>query len=95
MQSLFSLNQSREANYELGIEMFNEFFAPDLNSMEVQDKPLLNSQKRQAVKLFQRSFETPDTDVETDDVKVKKAVNSAIQEYNKQVKKDRLCLQIA
>ena len=55
MQSLFSLHQSKEAQYELSIEGFGETFSPDLNSMQVQDKVLLNSQKRQAVKLFEKT----------------------------------------
>jgi N utilization substance protein B len=88
MQSLFSLQQSKDANYELGIEGFSEIFAPDLNSMEVQDKTLLNSQKRQAIKLFENGFQKGHTSVDIDDVKIKKAVNSAFQEYAKQVKKD-------
>ena len=88
MQSLFSLHQSKEANYELSIEMFGEIFSPDLNSMEVQDKPLLNNQKRQATKLFQKAFEKGETSVNTEDIKVKTAVNNAFQEYAKQVKKD-------
>jgi N utilization substance protein B len=88
MQSLFSLQQSKDANYELCVEGFSEVFAPDLNSMEVQDKTLLNSQKRQAVSLFETGFQKGESSVESDDVKIKKAVNSAFQEYAKQVKKD-------
>src|SRR6185436_476149 len=88
MQSLFSLQQSKDANYELCIEGFSEVFAPDLNSMEVQDKTLLNSQKRQATKLFEKAFQRGESSVYHEDLKIKKVVNSAFQEYAKQVKKD-------
>jgi N utilization substance protein B len=88
MQNLFSLQQSKDANYELCIEMFAEKFSPDLNSMEVQNRTLLSNQKRQATKLFEKAFAKAETAVDHDDVKVKTAVNSAFQEYAKQVKKD-------
>lgn len=88
MQSLFSLQQSKDANYELCIEGFSDVFAPDLNSMEVQDKTLLNSQKKQAIKLFEKGFQAGETSVESDDPKIKKAVDAAFQDYGKQVKKD-------
>lgn len=88
MQSLFSLHQSKEAQYELSIEGFGETFAPDLNSMQVQDKVLLSSQKRQAIKLFEKSFEKGEMSVDHTDDKVKKVVNGTFVEYSKQVKKD-------
>jgi N utilization substance protein B len=77
MQSLFSLQQCKDANYELGIEGFGEIFTPDLNSMEVQDKVLLNNQKKQSTKMFEKAFEKGDTSIDHVDVKVKKDVNSA------------------
>ena len=49
MQSLFALQQCKEATYELSQEKISETFAPDLNSMQVQDKPLLQQQKKEAV----------------------------------------------
>jgi transcription antitermination protein NusB len=88
MQSLFSLQQCKDANYELCLEKFSEIFAPDLNSMEVQDKVLLNSQKRQASKLFEKAFEAGETSVDHADDKVKKAVNNAFIDYANQSKKD-------
>ncbi len=88
MQSLFSLQQSKDANYELCIDMFGEIFSPDLNSMKVQDKPLLSNQKKLATKLFEKTFAKGENTVDHADVKVKTAVNSGFQEYAKQVKKD-------
>ncbi len=88
MQSLFALQQCKEASYELCIESFSETFAPDLNSMEVQDKPLLIQQKKTAIKTFEKAFQAGETSVDHEDSKIKKAVNEAFVFYKKQVKKD-------
>ncbi len=88
MQSLFALQQCKEASYELCLEQISDAFLPDLNSMEVQDKALLNQQKKHATKIFQEAFSAGQTSVNDDDPKVKKAVNSAFQFYKAQVKKD-------
>ena len=56
MQNLFALQQCKEANYELCTEKIDDFFAPDLNSMEVQDKPLLTTQRKEAEELFEAGF---------------------------------------
>jgi N utilization substance protein B len=88
MQSLFALQQCKEATFELCMEKISEGFAPDLNSMEVQNKELLNQQKKIALKLFQQSFEKGDTSADHEDDKVKKSVNNAFVYYKTQVKKD-------
>lgn len=88
MQNLFALQQCKEANYELCLENINEAFAPDLNSMEVQDKTALNAQKKNAVKLFEKAFAKGETSVETDDQKIKKTTDAAFHFYATQSKKD-------
>ena len=88
MQSLFALHQCQEASFELCLEKISDAFLPDLNSMEVQNKELLNQQKKTALKLFQKSFEKGEFKVDHEDEKIKKAVNSAFVFYNTQVKKD-------
>lgn len=88
MQSLFALQQCKEASYELSLENIAEAFAPDLNSMEVQDKALLTQQKKEAVKTFEEAFAAAETKVDHDDARIKKAVNTAFQFYQAQVKKD-------
>jgi len=88
MQSLFALQQCKEANYELCLEMISDAFLPDLNSMEVQNKALLNTQKRQAQKLFEKAFADGESKVDHEDEKVKKTVNTALKDYAAQVKKD-------
>lgn len=88
MQSLFSLQQCKEANYELCLEMISDAFLPDLNSMEVQNKALLNTQKREATKVFEKAFSEGKTKVDNEDEKIKKSVNLALKDYATQVKKD-------
>lgn len=88
MQSLFALQQCKEASYELCLENIAETFAPDLNSMQVQDKELLGQQKKVALKTFEKSFAQGEHSVDHEDLKIKKSVNSAFQYYKDQVKKD-------
>lgn len=88
MQSLFALQQCKDANYELCLERISESFAPDLNSMEVQDKPALGLQKKAAIKIFEKSFQTGEASVTHEDVRIQKAVNEALKFYTTQVKKD-------
>ena len=57
MQSLFALQQSREANYQLAFEFVRNRFTPDLNSMEVQDKELLARRSLLAQKALEEAFE--------------------------------------
>lgn len=88
MQSLFALQQCKDANYELCLEKIHDAFQPDLNSMEVQDKKELANQKKLATKLFEKSFQNGETSVDHDDARIKKVVNECFQFYAAQSKKD-------
>ena len=88
MQSLFALQQCKEANYELSLDRIAETFSPDLNSMEVQDKELLGLQRKAAMKSFERAFGGEAFPVTEDDAKVEKAVNAAYTSYQDLIKKD-------
>lgn len=88
MQSLFALQQCKEASYELSLDQIGEAFAPDLNSMEVQDKALLNQQKKHATSVFQTAFDAGQMTAEDENPKVQKALDSAFKFYKAQVKKD-------
>lgn len=88
MQSLFALQQCKEATYELCQEKISESFAPDLNSMEVQDKALLQQQKKESLKLFEKAFAEGESKIEHDNEKIAGAVQSALKFYKDQVKKD-------
>ena len=89
MQSLFALQQCKEATFELCQEKISEAFLPDLNSMEVQNKDLLNQEKKEALALFKDAFAKAETKVNHENDKIKKAVNAAFVFYAAQVKKDR------
>jgi transcription antitermination protein NusB len=88
MQSLFALQQCKDANYLLCLDKINEVFAPDLNSMEVQDKTLLSSQKKIAAKLFEKTFANGEVTVTHEDPKIEKVVNDCFHFYSSQTKKD-------
>lgn len=88
MQSLFAYQQCKDANYTLATDSIEEAFAPDLNSMEVQDKKELNKQKAQAIKAFEKAFEQNLTSAEHDNPKIEKALQAAFALYAKGVKKD-------
>jgi N utilization substance protein B len=88
MQSLFALQQCKDATYELCLEKISDAFAPDLNSMQVQDKALLHQQKKQSLKLFQKAFAEGKPSVEHEDDRIVKTVNAVLKFYKDQVKKD-------
>ena len=89
MQSLFALQQCKDATYELCLEKISENFAPDLNSMEVQDKTLLHQQKKESLKLFEKAFAAGESTVDHEDTRIVKAVQSALKFHKDQVKKDQ------
>jgi N utilization substance protein B len=88
MQNLFALQQCKDANYELSLERIGDVFSPDLNSMEVQDKQQLSSQKKEALKLFEKEFAKGERVVDHQDPKIKKTVNDSFLFYQNQSKKD-------
>lgn len=88
MQSLFALQQCKDANYELCLEKIDEAFTPDLNSMEVQNKAVLTGQKKQAMALFKDAFANEESSIDHKDLKIKKAVNECLLYYRSQCKKD-------
>lgn len=88
MQSLFALQQCKDANYELCLEKINEMLSPDLNSMEVQNKPQLAAQKKQALQLFKDAFSNEESSIDHKDLKIKKTVNECLLFYQSQTKKD-------
>ena len=88
MQSLFALQQCKDANYLLCLDKINEAFSPDLNSMEAQDKTLLSGQKKTATKLFEKNFSAGTSKAEHEDAKIEKVVNDCFHFYHTQAKKD-------
>lgn len=85
MQTLFALEQCKEANYLLALDSIEDKFKPDLNSMEVQDKPALAKMKKEAIQLFEKKFKGNSAEAEGE---IGIAVEDALQFYTKQSKKD-------
>jgi len=88
MQNLFALQQCKDANYELCLEKIDSAFSPDLNSMDVQDKPLLAAQRKEARRLFETGFAANLTSTDSEDPKIKKAVDDSFAFYLAQSRKD-------
>ncbi len=87
MQAIYALYQSRESNFELGLEEIAASFLPDLNSMEVQNHELLNKKKAEASALYEKSFhETVKYTIEEKDVIA--AAEEAKSTYKSRVEKD-------
>jgi N utilization substance protein B len=87
MQALYALYQSKESNYELGLEEIAEAFLPDLNSMEVQDHDLLKKKREIASAAYEKSFSGKvEYTTETKDIIV--AAENARLKYNQRIDKD-------
>lgn len=89
MQSLYAVQKCEEADYELALSFIEDYFAPDLNSMEVQDRALLSKNAKAAKSIFKKNYlknhikEEGETSPE-----IRKAVSEAIDYYHNMVKKD-------
>ena len=86
MQTLFAFEQCKQANHLLSQDFIDDHFQPDLNSMEVQDKELISSQRKAARQLFEKKFKK--TDAKGTEAIIEKRAEEALALYNKNVKKD-------
>lgn len=90
MQYVYAFQQCKKSNLQLAIDLIDEYFLPDLNSMEVQDKAMLNAQKKLAQDIFSNHYQS-DRLIQTDtevSAKVRRSVETATKYYHQQVKKD-------
>ncbi len=90
MQSLFAYGQCKDADFELAQDLIEERFLPDLNSMEPQDKTLLNKQKKMALPLLSKKIDGKE--IKSDDEKVLKAVEDANTLFQNLIRKDQVHL---
>lgn len=89
MQAIFALQQCKEANYGIAKDFIKESFAPDLNSMEVQDKDLLRTQSEEALKIFKENYKDENFKSRLGTIeKVNEVVDEAILNYYRQNDKD-------
>jgi transcription antitermination protein NusB len=88
VQYLYGLLQSHTANYHLAIEHIKDHFAPDLNSMEPQDKVKLLADSEIAVTAFEELINHDKPLSDDLSPMIKKAVNSANLYMLNAIKKD-------
>lgn len=89
MQSLYAYKQSKQSDYHIAIDVIRQTFAPDLNSMEVQNKELLDENKKQAILLFEDQYQAEG--IKFDQSHAESSYNAAadaLEFYKKQLKKD-------
>ncbi|MCU0325077.1 MAG: transcription antitermination factor NusB [Spirosomaceae bacterium] len=89
MQALFAYKQAEGANFQLGMDLIAETFAPDLNSMEYQDREKLEGYRKLSQQIF---TETISKTAKKDDFdpprEVKNAVDKARDMYLMRNRKD-------
>lgn len=88
MQAIYAYKQAEGSDYQLALDQIADDFAPDLNSMEVQDKKLLEGRKQIAQLLFKEWHETGEFETEETDKEVIDSVNRAIVYYKNAIRKD-------
>lgn len=89
MQSIYAYKQCQQSNFHLATEIIAEMFAPDLNSMEPQDKTLLAEKRETAIGVFQENYHRKTIETKVDlDADIKNAAAKAVQFYHQQNKKD-------
>lgn len=88
-QNLYAYEQCKASNFNLAKDQIKEAFLPDLNSMEVQDKPQLKKDAEIAVSLFSKNLKNKSL-VSQEDVstKIKSEAIKAINVYHKANEKD-------
>ena len=93
MQSLFALERRKGSNYVIAKDNIAEAFAPDLNSMEVQDKEQLKIQRKEATALFEEYYSQPQAVNASAEEKINRVVTESITKYYDDVKKDQKQIQ--
>ena len=88
MQHLYAYQRCRQANYELAFEFVRESFAPDLNSMEVQDREALAQQRTLANELLTARLEGQASPADTSR-RIEQVVDQALRNYREQCRKDQ------
>lgn len=88
MQHLYAYQRCRQANYELAFEFVRESFAPDLNSMEVQDREALAQQREQANELLTARLEGR-APVGDPPPRVERVASQALRNYQEQCRQDQ------
>jgi N utilization substance protein B len=89
MQALYALDIAKQSNFEMGTELLEEFFAPDMNTMEPQDKGALKVQCSTADKWYRQVVEEGKQVEEHTDPTIVKAAAKALAQYRSFNENDR------
>jgi N utilization substance protein B len=76
MQALYAYKQAEGANFQLALDLIAETFAPNLNSMEFQDREKLEGLKKLSQQIFQEIY---DPYHKEDDFEAPKKVIDAVE----------------
>lgn len=89
-QNLYAFEQCKGSNLNIAKDFIRDSFLPDLNSMEVQDKPALARDAEEAVKLFEQNIDN-DSVLKASEAKpkIKQVVLRALQQFRAANEKDR------
>lgn len=88
-QNLYAFEQCKGSNLNIARDFIRESFLPDLNSMEVQDRPALARDAEEAVKLFDQNLETTGLLKSSEaKPKIKQVVLLALKQYHAANEKD-------
>lgn len=88
MQALYAYKQAEGANFQLSLDLIADDFAPDLNSMEFQDREKLEGYKKLGQQLLQEEFSRKEEDDFTAPQEVKMSVEKAKDFFLLKNKKD-------
>src|SRR5690606_17098458 len=88
-QSLYAYTQCKASNFNLAKDFINASFLPDLDSMEVQDKPKLKKEAEVCIELFSQNLNN-NTQIAASphSTKIKSITIKAINDYHKRCDKD-------
>jgi N utilization substance protein B len=88
-QNLYAFEQCKGSNLNIAKDFIRESFLPDLNSMEVQDKPALTRDAEEAVKLFDQNLENESLLKSSEaKPKIKQVVLQALKQFRAANEKD-------
>ncbi|MBA4853140.1 transcription antitermination factor NusB [Emticicia sp. BO119] len=88
MQALYAYKQAEGANFQLSLDLIANDFAPDLNSMEFQDREKLEGYKKLGQQLLQEAFSRQQDDDFSAPQEVKMSVEKAKDFFLLKNKKD-------
>jgi N utilization substance protein B len=93
MQFIYAYKQAQHSDYQLSLDLIQNTFSPDLNSMQAPDHKRLEGNKQMASLLFEENAHTHKA-VNDDEAttEVNKAATDAINFYFTQLTKDRAYL---